>query len=184
MSKRKAFTLPELLIVIAIIALLISILLPVLWQVRRRALVLACPIAYVGEDKVVHLTDPYGKWDLAYPDARAAQSYQPWVQWSPSGQGIGVTVSTGPGSWAPAILDPMSARVRTYSQAHLSSFTGWCDSSTFLDGDGNGTFCLRDVDNGAIRWTLTVPGLRNHNVNLLPPNVTGGALHRKRVDSH
>jgi prepilin-type N-terminal cleavage/methylation domain-containing protein len=56
--RSRAFTLVELLVVIAIIMILIAILLPVCIKIRTPALVLVCPIAYVGEDGAVYLTDP------------------------------------------------------------------------------------------------------------------------------
>jgi len=172
MSKRKAFTLPELLIVIAIIALLISILLPVLWQVRRRAIVLVCPIAYMGDDGMLHLTDPYGKWDLDYLETRGPSKRGSRIRWSPSGQRIGLSLE-GP---RPAILDPMSGHVRVHPQSYPAVFSGWFDSSTFVDSDMNSPsrYCVRDVDTGAIRQTLVGPSIGEWEVASLPPHVTGG----------
>src|SRR5438067_2309573 len=76
--QRKAFTLVELLVVLAIIAILISILLPVLIKIRRRAMVLACPIAYVGEDSMIHICDPTGVRDLEVAKIGFHEGYTPY----------------------------------------------------------------------------------------------------------
>ena len=51
--RRESFSIVEILVVIGIISVLIAILFPVLAKARRSALVLACPIAYVGEERVL-----------------------------------------------------------------------------------------------------------------------------------
>src|SRR5205807_770775 len=97
-------TLVELLIVVAIIAILISILLPVMIKIRRRALVLVCPIAYIGEDATVHICDPTGVRDLDVAKIGFAEGYKPYkggflahqcAVWSPSGLKIAAS------SWEP-----------------------------------------------------------------------------------
>jgi len=136
MRRPKAFTLVELLVVIAIIAILIAILLPVCIKVRKRAQVLVCPIAYVGEDGGVYLTDPKGYYSVQISESGTLAQIQHniWapLSWSPSGRhlaynGINRNTRLG-GTW---IEEPSSGRSWRFS----IEFSGWIDSESFLATD-------------------------------------------------
>src|SRR5688572_2170139 len=91
-----AFSLVEVLVVIAVIALLIALLFPALARARRAALVLACPVAYVGEDGALYLTNVSGTAELmvSRPGWRVQSRDGPRspVAWSPSGNRLAFQV--------------------------------------------------------------------------------------------
>src|SRR6478752_3273108 len=129
---RSAFTLVELLVVIAIIAILIAILLPVLSRARRAALVLASPVAYVGAEGAVHLTDPNGVADVGI-QGRANSASCPACHtpptWSPLGQQIAFRSTAGI-----SIVDPVPNRIRSFPENNLY-FISWGDSEHLIEND-------------------------------------------------
>jgi prepilin-type N-terminal cleavage/methylation domain-containing protein len=180
----KAFTLVELLVVIAVIAILIAILLPVISKARRKAVVLASPIVYhSNNDNSLRLTDPTGNFDLmltpSYGWIHARRPGHP--MWSPSGLKIGFELSnwpSGPGNEPQfmCILDPMSGAItrhRQTSPAPRTYFHGWWDDGHFIEHSGN-TLFIRSADTGVIwkefPWTSrTAPG----PYYLVPPGLPG-----------
>ena len=74
--------------VIAIIAVLVALLAPALKSARRKAAVLASPVAYLGADSRIHLTDPSSGLDtplaVVEKNLNCPVCHVPPV-WNPSG---------------------------------------------------------------------------------------------------
>jgi prepilin-type N-terminal cleavage/methylation domain-containing protein len=139
MRSRKGFTLVELLVVIAIIAMLIAIFLPICIKVRRRALVLVCPIAYVGEDGGVYLTDPKGYHSLQISESSTLVSpnHNIWapLAWSPSGRRLAYNCVNRLSHFGGVTIQEPSSGRSWQMQGML--FSGWIDSESFLATDRN-----------------------------------------------
>ncbi|MGE5610147.1 MAG: prepilin-type N-terminal cleavage/methylation domain-containing protein [Bacillota bacterium] len=146
MKRRIAFTLVELLVVIAIISLLIAILLPVAQKFRRKAIVLNCPIAYMGRDYAIYLTDPNGKTHYQLTNPVGSDDWFDFnmlmLRWSPSGTRIAANLRTldlkdgyGSASMQSFVIDPMSGSTWNFPPGECM-VAGWLDSTSVVDSSG------------------------------------------------
>jgi prepilin-type N-terminal cleavage/methylation domain-containing protein len=154
MRRRNGFTLVELLVVIAIIAILIAILLPVCIKIRNRALVLVCPIAYIGQDGGVYLTSPKGGYEvpLTPSGARAVYSSDTYwsnhpVDWSPCGRRLAYNVTDSALNRA-YIHEPSCGKVWPITKSYL--FSAWIDYDTYLGVGSYGGHGIVNANTGEV----------------------------------
>jgi len=170
LRRRKAFTLVELLVVIAIIAILIAILLPVCIKIRNRALVLASPIAYVGDDGGVYLTGPKGGYEvrISPPGIRANSSHglDAPLGWSACGRRLAYHATDATGEAVSYVHEPSTGKEWRITGSSRR-FSGWIDYNTYL-GPGAWGHAIIKFETGDDRTFFQIPDSSNHYDTLAP----------------
>ncbi|MCY2950961.1 MAG: hypothetical protein NTU53_03175 [Planctomycetota bacterium] len=146
-----------------------------IWKTGRKAIVSACPIAYVGTDRRLHLTNVTGTLDveLAGPavDEGSGGSTPP-PAWSPFGTKIlyHPYVTTRPAQKEIVVQEPMSGRQWTLKLIKEGWIAGWASDENVLECHVG----FRDVRTGALLQEVPREGFHVRQISPLPRGVGGG----------
>ena len=150
---------------VGIIGILIGFLFPVIRKARRTAIVLASPIAYVGQDNRVHVTDPSGGYDtmllpVATSDCPICHSPPTW---SPSGKLIAMQQGDESHNYT-ALLDPFAQVKTKFITQDSRSFLAWIDDEQFLtQNQQRGHVTAYEVNAATGQWRVAAaPAVGSH----------------------
>jgi hypothetical protein len=156
--------------VVAIIGALIALLLPALKKARRHAAVAASPVAYLGTDSRIHLTDSTGGLDTPLhamaQDTRCPLCHTPPL-WNPSGTRIAFRFGDQKGYYT-GMIDPYSGETSRHPETGRP-FAGWLSSERFAETRGKGDMIhVRDAGTGQVLSAAPNPAFADF-VSAAPP---------------
>jgi hypothetical protein len=136
---------------------LVALLFPAFQKARRKAAILASPIAYLGADSRIHLTDPTGGLDtpltIVERQTNCPVCHVPPV-WNPSGTRIAFRMMDR-GQIATGLIDPYSGEVKRHVGLGGSSFMGWLDSDRYMQATSPfAPVTVHDAGTGALLLSL------------------------------